>query len=1168
MIRNRIDFKHLSSVQKHLFALCLFIALATILIFSWFRYGHLYGGGDVGIPSYDPNRILNIAKFVWWDASAPGVTVPQGLTSVPFQFVQSTLQNFGLSFVYIQALFFWTVVFFMGYGMFLVAVSVLDKDKFGMALLSGLIYVLNPYMEISVWHRFIHNTFFLAVALPFFFLFFKSWLKSGKYKFLLLFLLVNFIVVYLYGTIAFIATILILLLFICAVEVLLPWKGFANFKLVAARGFLGIAAWLAIHSWWMLPVFSISPIILSLQHSVSDNLATLIGLSSQTIMPYTLIGVNPYYLYTQADFGKLYDSFIFRALPWLLLVFLVPGFYSALKNKKYILWPILALIGIYLAKGATSPFGYPYIFGFSNFFSLGVLRNPFEKMGIYIPFAYAILIPLGVDWYLAKRKKIVLSKLFITVVLILILVINLWPMWLGRIFGRFDKQAFVQVPNSYIKADEFIKKQNSTGRILHLPLTVGESATYNWEYGYSGVESSQLYFKSLPSISRGINQGGVDNALTALSYIFLLPDSKDKILNFLQSFSVRFIVLHKDMEWHGGYLQQPQILETSLDRLNFLDKKVQFGDLIVYELKDKYFRPKIKLTNKIQILLSSGREIYWPWLLSSDEQSSSSNKSELLTPMQDISNEILINKAEQLIAFPERVYEYKPQKVIEENLLGEITAAKVLPDSPFYQLIRLKEKMQYLFLPVKDKFSFEVTLAGKRLTESYLLKEKGSTKSIVSQVREYQAILSRIKDGVEVRSQGKEGGSIQFILSRHLAILNLIKERASADEKAIVEEALNKLMALLKETSIVPYNQILEENLFPYSHLVSRFVLPVAGKYELLQAHQQTQNIYPDSLITNTFQINSEVKNLQGVLLGQFISYGSFDLPAGINEISYDYVPSINLAHLDDEEIELTSDPHSSKFREFNIDPVLGGDDYQLIFESFIKLGDKFIVQIFQDTDLLNPKTGEIVPSYSNLIPKGHYENYWTYNVLNFHINPATTKATVRFLVAPWDGCKYYKTDQPDQGLCKDKILKFRYEKSSKVSFKNIKVVRPFINPMFLKSELRNSLNSSLGKVSFTQKSAASYSGKVNLESAGFLIFNESYHPGWALELTNGKKIIPSQKFLSNLYGNAWYIENPGEYNFKLEFVPQRQVKKGIIISVVCFLITSAFAVKQKLKND
>lgn len=1162
---------------RYFFALTFFVSISLIIIFSWFRFGYIYGGGDVGLQTYDPKRIFEITKYIWWDAAAPGAVIPNSVVSAPMAFVLSLLQSAGFSSLMLQATLFFVILFLMGFGMYLVGLEIFGEEKKYYAILTGVFYMFNLYMMVQIWHRFIHTTFFLAAAFPFFYLFFKSWIKTKEYKFLLLFLLANFLGVYLYGTIAFIVTVLILLVFIYVTEALFPWRGASHFKIISIRMLVGILSWLAINFWWLSPTFDTAPAILSVQHPVNENLSTLLAISTQTIVPYSFLGINPFYLYSQADFGKIFGTYFFRALPWLSLFLLVPGFVGSLKDKRFMHWSLLAIIAIFLSKGPTSPLGYPYIFGFSNILQMGVLRNPFEKVGILLPFSYAILSTVGVSWYIeqSKKKTSRAFKLFLFVILFLILGVNLWPMWFGKMFGGNEKPAFVQIPESYKQADQLIMQQNKQGRILHLPLTNTEAASYNWQFGYSGVEPSQLLFQSLPSISHGFNQGTVDDALSALSYIFILPDHEEKILSLLQFFNVRFIVLHKDMDWRGGYLPEPIKLESRLDELSFLRKMNQFGDLVVYELKDEYFVPKIKLVNNVNYLIPTKSNYFWPWLISS-------NNYDLLSPLQNDAKDLLVKFGNELLASPSQVNEYKPQKIAEENLLGEMTAAKVLPDSPLYPFIRLKEKFQEIILPVEDKFFFKLTLMGKRLTESYLLKQKRSLKSIIPLLREYQYSLSKIKDDVEARSRGKEGEKeipVNFVFSRHLATLKQIKEKASDEEKIVVEDVINGLISFMKDTSIIPYNEIVDEGgPTTEGRLISRFNIPVPGKYELLQANEQINNIYPDFLGKNRFQINNEVELLDGKLSGDFISYGDFELKAGINEVSFEPMPSLNLVHFAgsskkenirnlDEEIEVSSENHGSSYIDFDLSPIHGGDWYQLTFDSWIRLGNKFKVQVLQDTDQYDPRNnGDNLTSSHKDFSKDPYEDYWNHNVFNFYINPTTTKTRVRFLVDPWDGCMSYLRENEQ---CKNEIKKYIYEKKSQVLFNNIKVVRQLSDPVFLKAQLNKPVGLPAGEVNFIQNSAVQYSGKISMTATGFFIFNESFHPGWSLELFNGSnKITPSKRFLSNLYGNAWYIDKPGEYNFKLEFMPQRDVIKGVIVSLICFFAVLFLTFKQTFIHD
>ena len=94
--------------MKKFLPLLIFLTISAGLIFSWFRFGLIYGGGDVGLQTYNPKRILENARFVWWDSAGPGAPIPQGLSAVPFQFTLFLFQLLGFSPLALQATLFLT----------------------------------------------------------------------------------------------------------------------------------------------------------------------------------------------------------------------------------------------------------------------------------------------------------------------------------------------------------------------------------------------------------------------------------------------------------------------------------------------------------------------------------------------------------------------------------------------------------------------------------------------------------------------------------------------------------------------------------------------------------------------------------------------------------------------------------------------------------------------------------------------------------------------------------------------------------------------------------------------------------------------------------------------------------------------------------------------------
>lgn len=1158
-----------------------FAVITSIMIFSWFRYGYLYGGGDVGLPSYNPQRILEITKFIWWEAAAPGTTVPHGLTSVPLQFFQSLLQEIGIPYIAIQAILFWLILFLSGYGMFLVGVSIFGKEKFILAILSGLFYILNPNMMIQVWHRFVHTTFFLAAALPFIYLFWRGWINRGAYISLFLFLLTNFLASYLYGTLAFILTILLVLIFIFLFEIFFPWKGIRVFKNSSIRFIIGLVFWFLINSWWMLPSFNVAPAVFSAQHTVEENLATLLAISQQTIIPYSILGINPFYLYYELDFGEIYDTYLFRLLSWFSLIFLIPGFLKSLTTRNYLCWSLFFILAIFLAKGAASPFGHPYVLGFNNFFALGVLRNPFEKLGILLPFSMAILLPIGVYWYVESFKRFKwLTRGGIMLVLILLLGVNLWPMWLGKVFGKIDAPALISVPESYSKADEFIAKQNKPGRILHLPLTSGESVTYHWTHGYSGVEPSQLLFKSLPSISHGFNINYIDNSLNAIATSF--GDNRvnpSKALKILGDFNIRFIILHRDIVWEGGLLQNPEGIENILDNFTFLADKKEFGDLVIYEVKEEYFKPKLILSFTPDYLVDNYQSSYTPYFL---------RKNDLGNFMSTVDGKIdlrLLHDSSEIIVTPKISWQHYNKDLPIEQITSELPAVKILPNSFLYSLIKLKENLQLFGSQGQKSLILKITFAGKRLKEAYKLKNLNN-KQIIS-FKSYKRLIEEIFENSpeELKNTPSiKGHTLTDIFTRHLLLLKHLKTQLESDSVeyhnlVTIEQELTEYLRKNQLLPLYDISQFKKEGFSLFN--ISQFELPKDGGFELLMDSQKSQEVYPDKLLNLRWEIDGQIYDLKGKNEDKFISYDKIELARGIHEIIIPAVFSNNLIPSSDnlikqgnivqtgDQFEVNSGDHGSSLIEAEILPLSPLTWYEISFESWIKKGDRFKIQLVQDTDQPDPKNpGQTVKDLDKTISKDLYNNYWQEQKVSVLLRSLTKKSSVKLLVEPWDDCKIIVVNKE---LCKAKQFRYNYEHEAVVVFKNLKINRLLGNPLFLYSKEKDvNYSKSVGQIiNFERKNPVMYVGNFNNAKPGYLIFKESYHPDWELILNDGKNtFIPSKRYIADGFSNAWFIDKSGDYNFILEFTSQRFVQKGIIISIISLILIGGVFLWQRFKNE
>jgi hypothetical protein len=73
----------------------------------------------------------------------------------------------------------------------------------------------------------------------------------------------------------------------------------------------------------------------------------------------------------------------------------------------------------------------------------------------------------------------------------------------------------------------------------------------------------------------------------------------------------------------------------------------------------------------------------------------------------------------------------------------------------------------------------------------------------------------------------------------------------------------------------------------------------------------------------------------------------------------------------------------------------------------------------------------------------------------------------------------------------------------------------------------------------------------VNISEPGYLLFVQSYHPLWRCYI-KGKEILPEKQFG---FINGFYLSDTGEYRVSIEFLGQRYLLFGTIISLLTILI-------------
>lgn len=1146
--------------------------ICGVLIISWFRYGLIYGGGDVGLPTYDPNRVLSIVRNIWWEVHAPGFPYPQSLSSISLYLILSGFQSLGLPSLTIQAGMFSALLFLMGIGMYALFWNIFPQGSRSLALLAAIFYLLNPYMMIQVWHRFVHTTFFLSASLPLLMLFFVRLIKTRKAVWFVAFLITSLVSSYAYGSLAFMVTGWIP---VGAYSLYEGWveggkgKLWENTKILV----LLLISWAFIHAWWLFPFWTTGPAILTQQDSIYNSIATLTSLSRQSIASLVLRGINPFYAFGENAWVGGFDSPVMQMISWLSPFIVLVGIWVVLKSRKLIFWACLFILAVFLAKGGAAPFGHLFIWGFSQSFFLGAFRNPFEKLGILVPFASAPLFALGIrqlfDWAKAKipsKQPIIIFLL--GVILVLIFGVYPWPMWAGKIFGSRTETPFVRVPDEYKQADKWLRDQKKSGRLLHLPFAPGDAITYRWEYGYSGVEPSQLLFTQ-PSISHGFGLEFLDGSLSAISTSFRDVDGQNEVIaKVLAALNVRYIILHKDVDWKTRRLDKPENLEKILTDLPFLDKKAQFGQLVIFELQDDFFSPRVFTTQQVHIFTSNkGMLGTWPWLLEKGDVPVI-----FLSPAKDALSDVIFQNSLSYSAMPAQTVDIPSFPLaFKENAAAELPVPRFLPGSILYPLVRIKEGITLISTPIMSRYQAELDLAGKRLVESFLLVKEGEMDLTEEPLTDYKKSLISIFQQIAERQRGgliddKEELILKQIFARHRLVLEQVVDSTSLSTKKTASETLFDLNKGLSTLGFAPYFSLIEDGeMSLLGRQVFKFNLAKEGKFELLLTDNDARILYPGNLERIPFQIDDRVEIRLGKPKGRFLSFGELNLSSGIHEISFNLIDSVNLVpkigtqgwtlngkiSVGQEEgtslFEINSGVHDSAEISAPIENFDSGSLYQIDFEFWVKKGQGPILQIMQDSDW--EVKGKRFMEIDKLFDKGDYIFFWNPANILFKPRPNSTEAVFRILIEPWNNCLSILKNKI---ACQNKEIRKAYNRESQVLIRNIYVRRLLTNQVFLKSSFEQR-KQEIGKVQFSKVSPSKLEGKLTLNGPEFLVFLETFHPGWEVFLSRGKEkmtLSEENHFLANGYGNLWYIDvPPGDYHLSIEFLPQKRFYQGLWLS-------------------
>lgn len=479
--------------------------------------------------------ILAVMVFVFWRFFLPG---PHVATDLHHTFNQDLISQFsqpstwgsagavGLGEYAVGVLWAWPIHLIFGlFGRFGFSHDFLMKI-IGLPpiLIMGTfsIYKLLEYLKVGKWGRLIGilvyllNSYFILLIdggqiglalsyslLPLGWLFYKRYLELKSLRELLIFLFVTLAISIFDIRIIYFLVLLIAFDFLFNLLV----NRDVSFSLVASYiklAFISGIVLLAFNGFWIFPsYFSRAP---SLPATYTRTAQT--SFLNFTQLKHSISLLQPHWY--ENVFGKI-PPFRKEFLLIPILAFLAPILKR--KDKRVWFWTTVAVVSVFLTKGANPPLPGVYPWLFTHIPGLSLFRDS-TKFFFLITLSYSVLIAFTVDEIAKRLPKF---KVLFPLLLIFYLLFLIRPVYLGKMTGTLSEPAY---KNEYLGIAEQIGKDLNFGRIFWISTKapLGYSS-----YLHPSVEAGRLG-EERPFASATVGTYETLNHLREASYMGQLLD--------------------------------------------------------------------------------------------------------------------------------------------------------------------------------------------------------------------------------------------------------------------------------------------------------------------------------------------------------------------------------------------------------------------------------------------------------------------------------------------------------------------------------------------------------------------------------------------------------------------------------------------------------------------
>ncbi|MBI2443223.1 MAG: hypothetical protein HYV40_04945 [Candidatus Levybacteria bacterium] len=333
---------------------------------------------------------------------------------------------------------------------------------------------------------------------------------------------------------------------------------------------------LILNSFWFLPLllFRVGPSDHGDPASFSGDALAFFSLSD---FSHSISLLHPNW--PENLFGKVYflqpEFLVLPLLAFLPLVFFQNSKLDTNEKHRVIFFSVLGLLGAFLAKGVSDPFGSIYRFLYDVVPGFIMFRDP-TKFLLFTSLSYAILLPLSLR-FITERATAELRRLKTNITihfvqrLVFVVFLLFWAVLLRNAFinpvGVFKTRSITE---SYKILADLLSEGDSFSRVLWVPT--------HQRFGY--------FSANLPALSA--SEFFQTSSPAAMMQALSDPDT----ISLLQESAVKYVIVPEDTEGEiflSDRKYSPELFsyyKEQVASIEGLQKRLTIGQIDVYEVPD------------------------------------------------------------------------------------------------------------------------------------------------------------------------------------------------------------------------------------------------------------------------------------------------------------------------------------------------------------------------------------------------------------------------------------------------------------------------------------------------------------------------------------------------------------------------------------------------------